>query len=123
MKPRIGVSVSEMMELRNQGYSNKDIAKMLDISIPSVYRYIGGQGCHMASVTGGRREATSPPQQPQIKVISQTVAVGGYCFQIDTASKQLFVALPNQTPFNIEANEIDRLTDALKTVQKFIEEM
>ena len=123
MKPKIGVSVSEMLELRKQGYSNKDIAKMLDISIPSVYRYIGNQGRHMESVTGGGEKQPLPTTPPQVKVISQTVAVCGYCFQIDTASKQLLVALPNQTPFNIEASDIDRFTDALKTVQKFIEEM
>ena len=48
---RIDVTASEMMELRNQGYSNHDIAKMLDIGISTVVRYIGKQGRRMERLT------------------------------------------------------------------------
>ena len=40
---KIGVTKSEMMELRRQGYSNKDIAGMLDICDQTVRNYIGRQ--------------------------------------------------------------------------------
>ena len=44
MSKRVGVSQSEMMELRKQGYSNRDIANLLEISKATVARYIGHQG-------------------------------------------------------------------------------
>ena len=47
---KIDVSVSEMLKLREDGYSNKDIAQMLEISLPTVYKYIGKQCKHMESV-------------------------------------------------------------------------
>ena len=42
-RKRVNVTASEMMELREQGYSNHDIAAMLEISQNTVYRYIGKQ--------------------------------------------------------------------------------
>ena len=64
MKPRIELSVSEMMQLRKDGYNNKDIAKILDIALPTVYRYIGGQGRKMESALGsGKKQPLSPAQQ------------------------------------------------------------
>lgn len=47
MRRKIDVSASEMMELRCEGLSNKDIADLLDISVVTVRRYIGAQGCRM----------------------------------------------------------------------------
>lgn len=44
---RIGVTASEMLELRKQGYSNRDIANMLDICTQTVRNYIGRQDGHM----------------------------------------------------------------------------
>ena len=40
---KIYVTAAEMLELRKQGLSNHDIAKSLDISYPTVLRYIGKQ--------------------------------------------------------------------------------
>ena len=44
---RIGVTASEMLELRKQGYSNRDIANMLDICTQTVRNYIGRQDGRM----------------------------------------------------------------------------
>ena len=44
MPRRTGVSRNEMLELRKQGLSNKDIANVLEISTATVFRYIGAQG-------------------------------------------------------------------------------
>ena len=60
MKPRIELSVSEMLQLRKDGYNNKDIAKILDIALPTVYRYIGGQGCRMESALGSGKRKSLP---------------------------------------------------------------
>lgn len=47
MYHKIGVTPGEMLELREQGLSNHDIAKELDISYQTVVRYIGKQGRRM----------------------------------------------------------------------------
>ena len=44
MAKRIGISASEMLQLREQGYSNADIANLLEISRATVQKYIGSQG-------------------------------------------------------------------------------
>ena len=67
MKPKLELTVSEMMQLRNDGYSNKDIARILDISLPTVYRYIGKQGCHIPSATASFDTHTPPPKILQRK--------------------------------------------------------
>ncbi len=43
-KAKLGVSKSEMLQMREQGLSNRDIAKCLDIHIATVYNYISKQG-------------------------------------------------------------------------------
>jgi DNA-binding CsgD family transcriptional regulator len=44
MAHKIGISKSEMLRMREQGLSNRDIAKCLDIHFATVYNYIGPQG-------------------------------------------------------------------------------
>ena len=44
MAKKIGISKSEMLQMREQGLSNKDIANLLEISVATVFRYIGPQG-------------------------------------------------------------------------------
>ena len=79
MNRKIYVTASDMMELRNQGYSNHDIAKMLDVSIATVGRYIGKQGKRMerqaAFVDNPKKEKyvqapakpVIPPYAPKVK--------------------------------------------------------
>lgn len=47
MRRKIDVTAGEMLELREQGLSNHDIARCLDISEQTVRRYIGKQDGHM----------------------------------------------------------------------------
>lgn len=47
MRRKIDVTAAEMLTLREEGLSNHDIAKSLDISEQTVRRYIGAQGCRM----------------------------------------------------------------------------
>lgn len=47
MRKKLDITPSEMRELREQGLSNHDIAKLLDISYATVLRYIGKQNCRM----------------------------------------------------------------------------
>lgn len=50
MAKKIEVSRSEMLQLREQGLSNKDIANVLEIGVATVFRYIGPQGGRMESL-------------------------------------------------------------------------
>lgn len=66
MKRRIDISADEMLRMREDGMSNHDIAAALDISIVTVRRYIGKQGCRME-----RLEAFSdcqPKRQPEPEI-------------------------------------------------------
>lgn len=50
MARKIYVTADEMLQLREQGLSNHDIAKSLDISYATVVRYIGRQDGHMEAL-------------------------------------------------------------------------
>lgn len=50
MARKIGVSKSEMLRMRAEGLSNRDIAKCLDIHFATVYNYIGPQGGRMENL-------------------------------------------------------------------------
>lgn len=47
MGRRLMITAGEMLEMRKRGMSNHDIAKSLEISVPTVLRYIGKQGKKM----------------------------------------------------------------------------
>ena len=62
-KRKIGVTRSEMLQMREQGLSNKDIARCLDISVATVLRYIGAQGKHMDSLAAFTKPKETSEQQ------------------------------------------------------------
>lgn len=74
MAKKIGVTKSEMLQMREQGLSNKDIAKCLDINLATVYAYIGKQGGRMESLAAFEelkpesrnypRRSRNPPPKP-----------------------------------------------------------
>lgn len=49
MYQKISVTPAEMLEMRAEGMSNRDIANVLDISYSTVLKYIGAQDCRMDS--------------------------------------------------------------------------
>lgn len=74
MYRKIYVTASEMLEMRKQGMSNHDIAKSLDISVPTVIRYIGKQGERMENLAAfadpparkkRKKETEAPPVVPK----------------------------------------------------------
>ena len=65
MYHKIGVTPEEMLELREQGLSNHDIAKLLDISYQTVVRYIGKQGRRMEGLAAFK---DTPPQKKEQEV-------------------------------------------------------
>ena len=74
MYRKIYITASEMLEMRKQGMSNHDIAKSLDISVPTVIRYIGKQGERMENLAAfadsparkkRKKETEAPPVVPK----------------------------------------------------------
>lgn len=50
MAHKLEVTKGEMLRMREQGLSNRDIAKCLDIHYATVYNYIGPQGGRMENL-------------------------------------------------------------------------
>ena len=68
MSAKIGVTVSEMLALREQGLSNTDIANVLEISRATVFRYIGKQGCRMESMAAFKEKPKAvEPEAPEVE--------------------------------------------------------
>lgn len=65
MAKRVGVSKSEMLHMREQGLSNRDIADCLEISYATVLRYIGAQGGHMESLAAFDKPKTEKVDTPK----------------------------------------------------------
>lgn len=74
MRRKIDVTADEMLHLRENGLSNYDIAKSLDISVSTVKRYIGNQGCRMERLAAF---ADSKPK-PKIKEAAEMPVIPKY---------------------------------------------
>ena len=71
MGRKIYVTAEEMLQLREQGLSNHDIAKSLDISYMTVVRYIGKQDGRMEGLAAFK---DTPPrqkkQEPEVHAVT-----------------------------------------------------
>ena len=121
MKAKLELGVREMMQLRNDGYSNKDIARILDISLHTVYKYIGKQGCHIPSATASfiSRPAEEEPQAKahEIAVVSQVIAVDGFLFEIPSMSSGMSVTFADGQLVKID--DVDRFIGAFKAAMEY----
>lgn len=65
----LGISKSEMLRMREQGLSNRDIAKCLDVHVATVYNYIGKQGCRMDNLAAfdepKHEKVETPTEEPK----------------------------------------------------------
>lgn len=68
MSKKLGVSKSEMLELRNSGLSNDDIANVLEISRATVFRYIGPQGGRMEKLAAFEAPKEKEEETPMEEV-------------------------------------------------------
>lgn len=101
MAKKIEVSRSEMLQMREQGLSNKDIANVLEISVATVFRYIGAQGGRMenlAAFNEPKSEKVETPKEEQkpapkavdsLEMVYEIVksADGTYRAEVDYESK------------------------------------
>ena len=126
MKKRLELTTTEMMQLRKDGYSNKDIANILDISIATVYRYIGKQKRHMESVTTRPNTTTAPPEKPPestkkpqgITVISRVVSIDGYLFEIPSVSSSISVAFADGQ--SVKMDDVDGFINAIAKARDYM---
>lgn len=63
------VTRDELLHMREEGWTNAEIAEMLDVSSRTIYNYIGGQRAHKHNT---EQETEKPPAAPEM---TQTVAV------------------------------------------------
>ena len=91
------ISKSEMLRMRAEGLSNRDIAKCLDIHYATVYNYIGPQGGRMDNLAAfdepKPKEVETPKEEPKTapRAVDSLVAIaetvrstnGTYQAQID----------------------------------------
>lgn len=75
MRRKIDVTAAEMLQLREQGYSNIDIAASLDISVATVRRYIGKQDGRIESFAAFKN---TPPRQKMEKETEATPVLPKY---------------------------------------------
>ena len=102
MSKKCGVTKSEMLQMREQGLSNRDIAKCLEISYATVCRYIGPQGGGrvegLAAFKEGKLEEVESPKEEQkaspkavdsLEMVYEVVksADGSYSAEVDYESK------------------------------------
>lgn len=62
------ITKSEMLRMREQGLSNRDIAKCLDIHYATVYNYIGKQGKRMENLA-----AFNEPKKERVETPTEEV--------------------------------------------------
>lgn len=118
---KLELSVSELMQLRNDGYSNKDIARILDISVATVYNYIGKQGCRIPSATASfiskpERKEEAPPA-PQVMVVSRVVSIDGYLFELPSLSSGMSVTFADGQVVKID--DADRFIKAFELAKQY----
>ena len=65
MAHKIGVSKNEMLQMREQGLSNRDIANLLEIHIATVYNHIGPQGGRMDNLAAFDEPKTKEVETPK----------------------------------------------------------
>lgn len=75
MAKRIGVSKSEMLRMREEGLSNRDIAKCLDIHVATVYSHIGPQGGRMDNLAAFDDPKPTKVEMPKAEAKSVPRAV------------------------------------------------
>lgn len=92
------VSINEMLELRKQGMSNKDIARALEISYASVLRHIGKQPERMDSIAAlepvkAREVEPTPPPAPTappfFKVGKEFLVAGDFTVFLDYETRKI----------------------------------
>lgn len=130
------VSVSELMSMREQGMSNRDIASALDITYQTVLKYIGKQPptsvmqrqpAAVLPVSGEEtlnvvpdQEVHPDQQSSALRVVSAVYTLKGAAalYTFDTSEDEVVVSIDDeqdtQQHFEIPYNKLHALMDDLK---------
>ena len=97
---RIGVTAAEMLTMREQGMSNRDIARCLDISDQTVRNYIGRQDGRMEGYAAFKNppsrkkmETEEMPVLPKYnpKPVHEEYHVGNHTVSLDSITRSVTV--------------------------------
>ena len=109
MAKKLGISKSEMLRMREQGLSNRDIAKCLDIHFATVYNYIGPQGGRMENLAAfdepKPKEVETPKEEPKpspkavdsLEMVYEVVKSGDGTFRAELDYESKCVAILDST--------------------------
>lgn len=123
----IGVTAHEMRKMREEGMSNHDIAKALDISTQTVLNYIGKQGKKMECLRAFRdkplcKKATEPvedetpcipPYNPTPLTEVYEIAEGTIRVEMDYVTEIITLEDGNGDRFTIHFAEVSHVTQFL----------
>lgn len=115
---RLELNTSELLEMRKQGMTNKEIAKSLDCSVNTIINRIGSMTKREKRLDGVKK---LPPAEKEAVVlkITESIAVNGFAFNISHMAETVEILPPNQvTGITISVLELDELVSALKAVTK-----
>lgn len=121
MYHKIGVTREEMLQLREQGLSNHDIAKSLDISRSTVVRYIGRQDGHMEGLAAFKD--TPREKEPEVqavthyeaKPVAETFQVGEIKITLDHECGIVFIDDDIILPYGKVPDIVQFLAWAMRT--------
>ena len=116
---RLELSTSELLEMRKQGMSNAEIAKVLDVSVPTIARRIGAQG-RRAKGKEGVSKLPRAEKEAEVMIVTQNVLINGYGFEISHVGGFVSVSPPGSTEWvmSLDTKNIDDLIAALKAVKE-----
>lgn len=109
MAHKIGVSKSEMLQMREQGLSNRDIAKLLEIHVATVYNHIGPQGGRMDNLAAfdepKPKEVETPKEEQKpshravdsLEMVYEVVKSGDGTFRAELDYESKCVAILDST--------------------------
>lgn len=121
---KIDVSVSEKLQLREDGYSNKDIARLLEISLPTVYKYIGKQRKHMESMypQSTPKEKAEDVNRDVIRVVSHVISIDGYLFDVSNVTNTVTMSTADNQVLHFDRERIGRIAHALEVLRGYVGE-
>lgn len=129
MNRKVMVTPSEMRTMRENGMSNHDIAKSLDISYQTVLRYIGKQEGHMQSYDAFKDEVKKEKKEEMVQVatvmpkynpkpIRETYQIGDIKIMLLNTEREMVVSREDEGATSIRYDSVPELMKFLEWVTR-----
>lgn len=129
MNRKVMVTPSEMRTMRENGMSNHDIAKSLDISYQTVLRYIGQQDGHMQSYDAFKDNPKKEEKREMVQVatvmpkynpkpIEETYQIGNIKIVLVNAEREMIVRRVDGGAVSIPYDTIPELMELLSWAKR-----